>query len=191
MGEHETPEPEAREFLYRIGRIIRAHGLSGDVLVQLFRPRTVTVEQFKFRREKAPRAIELCFEDGRDAVHEVLGVRWINPSTFAAKLSGLGSRQEAERCIGAFFDVQPHDAPLGVCDEVDRVFGARVVDAESGRELGTVDDIRDNGAQAVLVVGANEILIPWVETFIEEVQEGPDPVVRVRPIPGLLEANEG
>lgn len=185
-----SAEPEARDFHHRIGRIIRAHGLGGDVLVQMFRPRNVDPAQFKFRREAKPRSIELCYEDGRAHVHEVLGVRWTNPSTFAAQLSGITSRDDAERSVGAFFDVRPHDAPKGVCDEIDRIFGARVIDAESERDLGTVDDIRDNGAQAVLVVGPDEILIPWVEPFIEDVKEGRDPVVRVRPIPGLLDANQ-
>jgi ribosomal 30S subunit maturation factor RimM len=190
VGDTTTPEPAAREFLHRIGRIIRAHGLSGDVLLQLFRSRPVETAQLKFHRENPVRQLELEHDDGRASVHDVVGVRWVSPSNIVMALGGVNTREDAERCIGAFVDIDPQDAPVGIADEVDRVFGARVVDVETERELGEIEDIRDNGAHAVLVVGPDEILSPWVDEFIDSVQEGADPVVRVRPIPGLLEANE-
>lgn len=177
------------EFPHRIGRVIRAHGLRGDVLVQLFRPRPIEAEQLEYVKEKPTRPVELVFEDGREIVYQIRGVRFVNPASFVASLSGVDSREAAEALTGAFVDMDPRNPP-SVADEVDEIFGAKVVDVESGNELGTVDDIRDNGAQAVLVVGEDEILIPWVEVFIDAVDEGPEPVVRVRPIPGLLEANE-
>lgn len=177
-------------FPHRIGRVIRAHGLAGDVIVQLFRPRPIEAAQLRYAKERPPRPVELVFEDGREVIYEVVGLRHTSPAAFVAHLAGVDDRDGADRLVGAFVDVDPLDGP-SVLDEVDRVFGATVIDVETDRTLGTVDDIRDNGAQALLVVGEDELLIPWVDAFVEDVEEGPDGiVVRIRPIPGLLEANE-
>ena len=69
-------------FPHRIGRIIRAHGLQGRVLVQLFRPRPIEPEDLEYHRESPPTFVEVCFDDGREVVHTLLGVRFANPSGF-------------------------------------------------------------------------------------------------------------
>ena len=179
------------DFPHRLGRIIRAHGLHGDLLVQVFRTRRITTEQLRYHRQRPAVPVELVLIDDTRRLHPVEGVRWVDPATFVAKLGGIDTREAAERLEGAFFDVDPQAAPPGVVDEVDVVFGALVEDAETGQPLGRVGDIQDNGAQPVLVVeeGDQEILIPFVDAFIEEVIPGPEPKVRVRLIPGLVEAN--
>lgn len=179
------------EYPHRLGRVIRAHGLQGDLLVQVFRTRRITPTQLRFRREVPPVSVELVTEHDDRHVLDVVGVRWTDPSTFVVKLAGVDSREAADRLESAFFDVDPLAAPKTIADDVDRVFGALVEDAASGEALGRVEDIQDNGAQAVLVVGegADEILIPFVDVFIAEVVSGPEPRVRVNLIPGLVEAN--
>lgn len=180
---------EDREYPHRLGRIIRAHGLRGDVLVQLFRARPIEEHWLRFQKDPEPRPVELVHPDDFSEVRRVLGVRWTSPSSFVAHLEGVDTREEAERRIKAMFDVDPLHAPAHMLDEVDEVFGAEVVDVESGDSLGTIDDIRDNGAQALLVIGPDELLIPWVDAFVVGVEPGPPPKVSVRPIPGLLDVN--
>ena len=181
--------PGETSFPHRVGRVIRAHGLSGDVLIQLFRPRPIEADQLKYRKEQPVRTVELCFDDGREITMRLVGVRYASPASLVANLEGVDTRESAEKLIGTFVDVDPREGP-SFLDEADRVFGALVVDAESGASVGTVEDIRDNGAQAVLVVGHDEVLIPWVDAFVEAVEERDgEPVVLIRPIPGLLEAN--
>jgi 16S rRNA processing protein RimM len=180
------------EFPHRLGRVVRAHGLQGDLVVQVFRTRRVTPDQLRFRREVPPVPVELVCQDDTRHVLPVVGVRWTDPATFVVKLAGVDTREAADRLEDAFFDVNPTAAPKTVADDVDRVFGALVEDAESGQVLGEVGDIQDNGAQAVLVVEApegDEILIPFVDVFIAEVVPGAQPRVRVHLIPGLIEAN--
>ena len=128
------------EYPHRLGRVIRAHGLQGDLLVQLFRTRRITPTQLRFRREVPPVSVELVTEHDDRHVLDVVGVRWTDPSTFVVKLAGVDSREAADRLESAFFDVDPLAAPNTIADEVDRVFGAAGGgSAEPGAGLGRAE----------------------------------------------------
>ncbi len=179
-------------FIYRIGRLQRAHGLQGGVFVQRFRALTLRPSDLKGRRVKNEASVLLERDDWpQGRVTRLLRIRWVDPTRAVVHLGGIDDRDEAEAIQGAFVDVDPGQLPDGLCDEVDGVFGAVAIHDETDAELGTVEDIRDNGAQAILQIGDEPgILVPWVEAFIAGIEEGSPKRVRIRPIPGLLEAND-
>jgi 16S rRNA processing protein RimM len=168
--------------LFCIGRVLRATGLAGEIRIQLFRPRRSPVQKGSGR-------LELAHADGSRTAHTVLRARWLDPTTAAIAIEGIRDRDSAEALAGAFVWIDPKNLPAHLGDAADRLLGARVVEDESGRDVGEVTAIDDNGAQAMLAIDAAgaERLVPFVEAFIavEELEGGPR--VRVRAIPGLLD----
>lgn len=191
--------PDDPAFPHRIGRVLRPHGLRGEITVQLFRPRRIGPEHLKTRRVKRAEPVEFELEDESFETHGVVAARFLDPSRVAVLLEGVDDRDAAERFSGAFFDIDPARAPSLVADEADRLFGARAVEAESRRPLGRITEIRDNGAQPILVIGGPgeggeaaegraEIMIPMVEAFVGAPEATPEGlVVPIHPIPGLLD----
>lgn len=176
-------------FEYRIGRILRSHGLGGELVLQFYRPRRLEQGRLVRQKVRGEQRILLELPSGEQMERTLVSARWIDPSKVVVSLDGLADRNGAEALEGAEVDVDPLQLPEALCDPADACFGAKLVNDETGDPLGQVTDIRDNGAQPVLVAGDDdELLIPFVEAFIVRV----DPearIVRLRPIPGLLELN--
>jgi ribosomal 30S subunit maturation factor RimM len=179
-----------RRYDHRIGRIIRAHGLDGSVVLQLFRPRRVEDARLRWRRVDVPQPVELELGHASTELHGVAAAKFVDGSTALVRLADVRDRDAAERLVPSFFDVDPADPPQLVTDDVDRLFGAEVFVDDEETPLGRVEDIRDNGAQALLLVGEEEIMIPVIDAFVRSVEQcGEGTKVHVRSIPGLLEAN--
>lgn len=183
---------EEDAFVYRIGRLLRPHALRGDLVVQRFRPVRVEVDDLKERRISGDAPILLERADwpaGR--ITRIRRLRWVDPMRAVVHLQGIDSREAAEAVQGAFVDLDPDRLPDGLTDEVDGVFGAQAIHAETEAPIGIITDVRDNGAHAVLQIGDEPgILVPWVDVFIAGIDDGPPKRVRIQPIPGLFEAND-
>jgi 16S rRNA processing protein RimM len=167
--------------------VLRAHGLRGELQLQLFRPRRET-SSGRVRQGE----IVLVEPSGRVAPHVLESVRWTAPASAVVRLTGVSDRNAAEGLIGAFVEIDPKSPPDRLTDAADPLIDAQVRDVESGRALGRVIAIQDNGAQSILVVGrdggASEGLIPFVEAFIAGLEsEDGETVVLIRAIPGLLD----
>jgi 16S rRNA processing protein RimM len=145
---------------YRIGRILRAHGLAGDLTVQLFRPRAL-----RPKRMRPKRAQKVEIGEREYVLHAVQGTA---ADRAIVHLLGVEDRTAAERLEGEYLDVDPKDLPSLLTDEIDRLFGLTAVDPK-GAVIGEIVDIRDNGAQALLIIG-EEILVP--APFVVEVRGG-------------------
>lgn len=180
----------ARSYDHRIGRIIRAHGLDGSVVLKLFRPRRVDDAQRRWRHADSPQPVELELEDTSTQLHGVASAKFVDGSTVLLRLADVLDRATAERLAPAFFDVDPASLPDLVADDADRLFGAEVFVDDEDAPLGRVEDIRDNGAQPLLLVGEDGVMIPAIDAFVAAVESTDrGTVVRVRSIPGLLEVN--
>ncbi len=160
---------------YCIGRILRAHGLHGAVTVQLFRPRDLTGHRPEKHREKLALG---------EVEHTIRSVEPVGPDRARVRFEGVEDRDAADRLEGVYVYVDPAVPPRALTDDLDRLFGADVVD-RSGAPIGEIVDIRDNGAQPLLVVGEEEILIP--APFLVEVRAGARTTAVVDPPEGLLE----
>ena len=158
----------------RIGQIVGAHGLKGQVKVQ---PLT------DFWEERFAKGTRLRLKDD-----------WVTVEGFSIHknrplltLSGVKSIDAAEKLQWEYLEAILEDLELDE-DEflTDDLIGCLVVTTD-GRELGTVDEVLAMPAHDVLEVG--EILIPVVKEFIKEIDLDAERIV-VELIPGMLPGEE-
>jgi 16S rRNA processing protein RimM len=159
-----------------IGKILKPHGIRGEVRVQ---PTTDLPERFGWLKtvyvgeaEPRPTAVEAVRS------HQ----NWV-----LLKLAGIDNRDQAETLRGEYLQVPLAEAiPL----EEDEYFlyelvGVAVFD-ETGQHLGEVVDVLETGANNVFVVrGAEgELLLPDIDEVIREI-ELESGRISVRLLPGL------
>lgn len=104
------------------------------------------------------------------------------------KLQGVDDMDAAEAMKNTTLYAARADLPLKAGEYfIADVPGLPVVDADNGREYGTVSEVRDIGGRNYLVVqtAQGERLVPMVSPLLDRVDV--DTAVYVRPIPGLLE----
>lgn len=163
-----------------MGRVLRAHGVHGNVvLLQLTnQPRFVAGSTF-------------VLEDGRSVT-----LKRSTPykGRFLVAFDEVRTRSEADALRGTAICV-PREA-VGVPPEgavwVSDVEGLPVVDPQ-GRVLGTVMTVVPNPAHDILVcrdAAEREYSIPMVEAFMDQILPRATQIV-VRPIPGLLPDGDG
>ena len=135
-----------------VGRVVKPHGLRGEVIVELTTDRT----------ERMDSGSVLSFSGGaltveRSSPHQG---RWI--VTFA----GVVGRDGAELLRGAVLTAEPLDDPDALW--VHELIGSAVVDG-GGAALGTVVSVQANPASDLLVLDGGE-LIPM--RFVTDHQPG-------------------
>jgi 16S rRNA processing protein RimM len=165
-----------------VGRIARAHGLRGQVIVNL---------ETDFPEERFQPGAELFVErNGRVETLTVTTVRFHRERPVIG-LSGVDTMTEAETLAGLELRVPVERlAPLpdGVFYRHDLI-GCRVVTG-AGRPIGVVTDVEGTMAGSRLVVDAsgNEVLIPLAAEICTTIDPAGKRIV-VSPPDGLLEAN--
>jgi len=159
--------PDAAPARLEIGRVGRAHGVRGDVMVSLTTNRTERVQ---------PGAVlhagdrKLVVETGRP-----------HQGRFIVHFEGVDSREDAEALRGVLLSAEPiADAADGEL-WVHELIGSRVVD-RAGSELGRVVAVEANPAHDLLVLDGGG-LVPVV--FVVDHRSG---VVTVDPPAGLFDA---
>lgn len=167
---------------WSIGRVGQPRGLRGDVRVRLARDEPLYLEPARVllsEDDPEPRRIQVKERQGPSVVLHVQGV---------------DSREAAEALHGRSLFVLS-DWYQGA-RPAEALVGARVEHADSGVRLGQVRDFYDNGAQVLLEVetATGRHLVPHVEAFFVGTEPPPSPgaapVLRLRPIPGLLDEAE-
>ena len=132
-----------------VGRIVKAHGLKGQVLVDLWTDRT----------ERLDVSTELFSERGPLVV--VAAAR--HQDRFIVTFDRIDSRDEAERWRGVVLSApRLHDESVIWIDDL---FGAQVYD-QGGVSRGVVVDVEANPASDILVLDSGS-LVPL--TFVTEV----------------------
>jgi 16S rRNA processing protein RimM len=144
------------EHLVALGRVVRPHGIRGEVKVAPYNPDSETLpdltEGYLLVSGKAPREIR------------ILSVRAQN-RLFLMKFEGAETRDDAEALVGAELAVPRDRLPAPGEGEVYLVdlLGLPVVD-ENGEDLGVLVDLMETGANGVLVVKkagrAEDLLLP-------------------------------
>ncbi|HEV2427784.1 MAG TPA: hypothetical protein VGS61_06165 [Acidimicrobiales bacterium] len=139
-----------------VGRVVRAHGLRGQVIVELWSDRV----------ERLDPGSELTTPRGTLTVAQAArhGVGWL------VSFVGVEDRAAAERWRGVVLSAPRLDV-AGVL-WVDQLFGATVVDA-AGVERGVVASVEANPASDIMVLDTGA-LVPLA--FVTDVEPG----VRVR-----------
>ncbi|TDD67990.1 ribosome maturation factor RimM [Jiangella aurantiaca] len=164
-----------------VGRIGRAHGIRGEVNVEV---RTDTPD------ERFADGAVLATDPARRGPLTVLGSRWHSGRLLVA-FDGVTDRTAAEGLRGILLLAEiPDDATTGDPDEFfdHQLVGLTVVGVD-GDELGVVREIIHAPSQDILSVertGGGEALVPFVTEIVPEVDVAGSRLI-VDPPPGLFE----
>lgn len=108
----------------------------------------------------------------------------------AIKISGVESIEEAQRLSGKMIYLNRDDADLP--DDVwflQDIIGAEVLDADSGKRYGVIDDVLQNGAADVYSIKTDEgkqLLFPAIPEVLVDVDID-NGKMTIRPLPNLFE----
>jgi 16S rRNA processing protein RimM len=164
LSARSRPGPE--DGLLEVGRITKAHGLRGEVVVQL--------------SSDYP-DVRLAPDSRLRAGHDDLVVRSARPhqDRWLVVFEGVGDRTAAERLAGRTLRGAPIDDPDALW--VHELIGARVVEAGTGIERGRVASVVANPAHDLLELDSG-VLVPIV--FVRSLEGG---VAMIDPPAGLFE----
>jgi len=129
-----------------VGRVVKPHGMSGEVVVELITNRDERV---------APGAL-LHAGTGLLTVHRSRPFEATGAGRWLVTFEGVGDRNAAEALRGMVLHAEPIDDPGALW--VHQLIGAEVVDL-AGQVLGTVQAVEANPASDLLVL-AGGALIP-------------------------------
>ncbi|MGC2174263.1 MAG: ribosome maturation factor RimM [Acidimicrobiales bacterium] len=133
-----------------VGRIIKAHGLKGQVLVDLWSDRVERLAAGEtLLTERGPLVVTAS------APHQ---------ARFIVSFEGVASREAAERLHGVVLSAPRIDDDTVIW--IDQLFGAEVVDA-TGVRHGVVVDVEANPASDLMVLDTGS-LVPL--TFVVSVE---------------------
>jgi 16S rRNA processing protein RimM len=152
--------------LLEVGRVAKAHGLKGEVIVSLSTDRVERMQSgFVFATARGPLEIVTAKR------HQE---RW------RVQFRGVADRNAADALHGLVLLADPIEDPEAFF--VHELIGAAVVDRD-GKHLGTVESVEANAASDLLVLDSGP-LIPLV--FVKERRQGIGELVVELP-DGLLE----
>jgi 16S rRNA processing protein RimM len=169
---------EPREGYTAVGRILKPHGLKGEIRVESFNPaapnlqpgRTVFINSVrsKILRSRADRGgwiVQVTGFSGRDAVEGLRGVL-----------------------------IEARDADVRRDDDesyfIHELIGLRVI-TDEGEELGRITEVLQSGAADVYVIrdGEREVLIPAIGDVVDSI-DVPAGEMRITPLAGLLDKSK-
>jgi len=162
-----------------VGRIVRPHGIRGEVKVA---PLSDWPERFKDFHS-------LYLESEGNAKRVEVEGRRVRGNQVILKLSGVNDREGAESLRGVLLKVREETCPP-LPEDTHYVFDLVGLEVKTtgGERVGSVVDVLQMPAHDVYVVDARggEVLIPAVKTFIKRV-DIEDGVIVIEPIEGLLD----
>lgn len=165
-----------------VGRLVRAHGIRGEVVVKRYgEAEEVLAAGASLRGKKGNHALALVVSASRPHKRE-----WI------VKFKGIDTRTEAEALAGVELFLDAEELPPleeGTYYEF-QLMGLHVV-TDTGEALGTLEEVIATGARDIYVVRGprGEVLLPAIPQVIHRV-DVPGGTMVVTPLPGLLPETE-
>jgi 16S rRNA processing protein RimM len=166
-----------------VGRILRPHGLRGEVVVE--------VRTDLPRQRFAPGAALATDQPGGGTLR-VTAARW-HSGRLLVSFAGCADRTAAEELRGVILvvdssELAPSDDPDEFADH--ELLGLTAVTI-AGERVGVVADVRHHGQDLLVIDGAGErsgdqILVPFVRPLVPEVDLAAGRLV-IDPPPGLLD----
>lgn len=171
-----TPSPDE---LLLIGRVVAAFGLNGQIKLRAITNQldhiAEQVRQVYIGKKYTPYSLQEVFEH--------------KPGLLIANLSGVTTREEAEKLRNAEVYIHERDAaPLAEGEYFLHQLYNLSVETVDGETLGRVTDVLETGANEVLVVGRTEqgdVLIPMIRDVVQELDIAGGRIV-VRLLEGLI-----
>ena len=164
-----------------VGRVVRAHGIQGEVIVH----------RFGDAAEMLAPGTELRFGEAENAIGRVIVAAQRHGRDWRVRLEAVTDRNAAEALRGAWLYVSRDklpELPEGSFYQF-QLLGL-LVRTEEGKELGRIEDIMEAGPHDLCVVrGADgDVLIPAVEALVRIDLERGEMVVQS--LPGLIPGTE-
>jgi 16S rRNA processing protein RimM len=172
------PEPR----YLAVGRVLRPHGVRGEVRVQLLTDFPERLKQhavFYLAQLDSPEEAQ-C--------HSVESLRF-HQQLLLLKLEGCDDRNQAEELRDLLVQIPTEEAaPLEEGEYYHYQLIGVEVETESGEGLGQVIEVLETGANDVYVVRGSrgEVLIPGIESVVRELDVEAKRMV-VSPLPGMLD----
>lgn len=182
-----TPPPST---LLLVGRVRKAHGLAGEVLVESL----TDAPEVAFASGRRLFVGDASGEPARDgATATIVAVRR-HAEAIRLKLAGLDSREAADTWRGRTFLLPREELPPPAADEVYRheLYGLDVLDA-AGTPLGTVVELYDLPSGLTLEIrpeAGESFLFLWRDEWIVDTDIAARRLV-IAPPDGLLPGTEG
>ncbi|MFQ5605346.1 MAG: ribosome maturation factor RimM [bacterium] len=163
-----------------IGVIVKAHGLKGEVKVK-----PITDDPQRYRQLKS------VIIEPRDGENFTLSISKVSLRGDFVYLffEEVHSREKAEKLHGAFVCIKREDVlPLDEEHFYHFEIIGFTVKTFSGQILGTVREVMDLPANAVLVVqkDAQEYLIPVIKDVVRKIDKAASEII-IEPVEGLLD----
>jgi 16S rRNA processing protein RimM len=166
-----------------VGRVVKAHGVTGELVVEI---RTDDPET-RFARGATLRARA---SDHHERNYVVEAVR-PHGSRLLLRLEGVADRAAADALRGSVFVIDSKDLPP--IDEPDTYYDHQLegllVRTTAGLDIGTVAEVLHTAAGELLAVDradAGELLVPFVSAIVTSVSLDSG-IVEIDPPVGLLE----
>ena len=139
-----------------IGRILKPHGLRGDLKVELF----------KFEEDKFDRDISYYLE-GEDKNFRIIRHR-LSDKFFYIAFEDYEDINKVERFKGKYLYIEQEDLKKLADGEyyIKDLIGLKVVD-EEGKDLGNIDDVLTDYPNEIYVVSNH--LIPAIKDYVLEI----------------------
>lgn len=169
--------------LISVGRIVKSHGLRGEVVV-----RALTDDPGRFKHFDE---IVATAKDGTSSVLKLAFVRTNErqgSSKVHLRFEGVESREQADALRGQVLSVHREELPLGEDEYFLFDLAGLEVTTNVGEEVGFVKEVRRYPGQDIIVVASTdgrESLIPDVPEFVDKSHMDEGRLV-VTPIEGLL-----
>jgi 16S rRNA processing protein RimM len=170
--------------LVTVGRILRPHGIRGEVKVVPLTgsPESLTALQSLFIKGVGEEKLQLKIERLR-----------IRQDRVILKLSDFDNRSQAESLRNAELLARKQDLPsLPEGHYYIHELVGLTVKTMQGEKIGTICDVIQTPAQDVYVIdaGEKEIMIPAVKQFVKRINIQKNEMW-IDPIEGLIESDEG
>lgn len=169
-----------------VGRVVKAHGISGEVVVEI----RTDDPAARFVSGNTLRAKES--RGGGEERSYVVAQAREHGGRLLVRLAGVDDRDAADALRGSLFVVDSDDLPP--IDEPDTYYDHQLeglqVQTTTGREVGVVAEVLHTAAGELLAVkrldGEGEVLVPFVGAIVTSVSLD-DRVVEIDPPEGLLD----
>ena len=166
-----------------VGRVVKAHGTSGEVVVEI----RTDDPAARFAPGNTLRARQS--RSGVESSHVVESVRE-HGGRLLVRLAGVDDRDAADALRGSLFVVDSDDLPP--IDEPDTYYDHQLeglqVRTTTGQDVGVVAEVLHTAAGELLAVRreSGEVLVPFVGAIVTSVSLD-DGVIEIDPPEGLLD----
>lgn len=167
------------------GRMINTHGVKGVLKVESWcdSPSVLACLEHIYIKEKRTYKEYDVLHSSLQKSFVLMSIRGIDTVEDAIPLKGtviyaarddLAPNVSAEESQGVYF--------------VAEMIGTRIVDADTGKEYGTLKDITNLGASDIYIIDtpSGEVMMPAVDEFVKKIDADND-IILVTPIPGIFE----